>query len=68
MSSKYSTEKREGALFHDDVLDETLELVDILPTETYHNRFWVCERSTDAGFDYVIRDENYIRDCFYWGD
>lgn len=68
MSSKYSTEKRVDALFHDNVLDEDLKLIDMLPTEIYPNRFWLCERSTDEGFEYVIRDDSDIRGCFYWGD
>lgn len=68
MSSKYRTDKRVDVLFHDSVLDEDLKLIDILPTEIYPSRFWLCERSTDEGFEYVIRDDSDIDNCFYYGD
>lgn len=68
MSSKYNTDKRIDALFHDAVLDETLKLIDVLPTEIYPSRFWLCERVTNEGFEYVIRDDSDIYDCFYFGD
>lgn len=68
MSSKYSTDKRIDALFHDSVLDEDLKLIDVLHTEIYPSRFWLCERGTDEGFEYVIRDDSDIDNCFYWGD
>ena len=39
MSKKCRTDKIPNALFHDNILDEELMLVDILPTEIYPNRF-----------------------------
>lgn len=68
MSKKCRTDKIPNALFHDAVLDETLKLIDVLPTEIYPSRFWLCERVTHEGFEYVIRDDSDIRDCFYFGD
>lgn len=68
MSSRYKTDKRIDALFHDAVLDETLKLIDVLPTEIYPSRFWLCERVTNEGFEYVIRDDSDIDNCFYYGD
>lgn len=67
MSSKYNTDKRVDALFHDAVLDETLKLIDVLPTEIYPNLFWLCERATNEGCEYVIRDDCEIYDCYYYG-
>lgn len=67
MSKKCWTDKRPDALFHDNVLDEELKLIDILHTELYPNRFWLCERVTDEGFEYVVRDNSDISDCFYYG-
>lgn len=67
MSKKCMTDKIPDALFHDNVLDEELKLVDILPTEIYPSRFWLCERVTNEGFEYVIRDDNDIYDCYYYG-
>lgn len=67
MSSKYRTDKRIDALFHDAVLDEDLKLIDMLLTEIYPNRFWLCERATNEGCEYVIRDDCEIYDCYYYG-
>jgi len=67
MSKKCRTDKIPNALFHDNILDEELMLVDILPTEVYPNRFWLCERATNEGCEYVIRDDCEIYDCYYYG-
>lgn len=68
MTVQIKTDIREGALFYDCVLNDTLKLIDILPTENYSSRFWLCERTTgEISNDYVIRDEDDIYDCFYYG-
>lgn len=67
MTVKIKTDIKEGALFYDCVLNDTLKLIDILPTENYSSRFWLCERTTgEISNDYVIRDEADIYDCFYY--